>query len=82
MTHLQQKPDINNIRLNFPHDLTGHVTKSSRYPVASGGYGDIYKGTLNARGGSIDVRDCLFSHGEASKRPLDCDQDVQDVLGT
>ena len=54
--YLQQQSDINNIQSNFPHDLTGHVTKSSSFPVASGSYGDIYKGTLNIRGGLIDVR--------------------------
>ena len=66
MDHLQQQPDINDIRLNFPRDLTGHFTKFSGFPVASGSYGDIYKGSLNVRGGSIDVRHCLLSHGDTS----------------
>ena len=57
----EQNTDINNIQSNFPHDLTGHVIRSSGLPNASGSYGDIYKGTLNVRGGSIDVCHCLFS---------------------
>ena len=71
--------DINNILSNFPHDLTGHVTKSSGFPVASGSYADVYKGTLNLRGGAIEVRHCLFSCRE-TKQLLDCHKDMQDVL--
>ena len=71
--------DIDNIQSNFPHDLTGHVTKSSGFPVASGSYGDIYKGTLNVGGGLIDVRHCLSSQ-EETKQQLGCDQDTQDLL--
>ena len=66
--HLPPKTDekeknavINNIQSDFPHDLTGHVVKSSGAPNASGSYGDIYKGTLDVRGGLIDVRRYLFS---------------------
>ena len=47
---------MDDIRSNFPHDLTGHVTRSSKYPFASGSYGDIYRGKFNMRGKSIDVR--------------------------
>ena len=57
----ERNTDINNIQSNFPHDLTGHVIKSSSLPNASGSYGDIYKGTLNVGGGLIDVCHCLFS---------------------
>ena len=57
----ERNTDINNIQSNFPRDLTGRVTKSSSFPVASGGYGDIHKGTLNVRGESIDVHHCLLS---------------------
>ena len=54
--------DINIIQSHSPpHDLTGHATKSSSFPVASGSYGDIYKGTLNVRGESIEVCHCLSS---------------------
>ena len=79
MNYLQQQSDINNIQSNFPHDLTGHVMKSGTFPIASGSYGNIYKGTLNVRGGLIDVCHCLSSQ-EVPKQPLDCDQDMQDVL--
>lgn len=46
---------IEDIRLNLPHDLTGHVTTSNKYPIASGGYGDVFKGRIIANGKSIDV---------------------------
>ena len=75
----ERHADINNIQSNFSHDLTGHVIKSGGFPIASGSYGDIYKGTLNVRGGSIEVRHCL-SLQEPTKLPLGCDQDIQDVL--
>ena len=71
--------DIDNIQSNFPHDLSGHVIKSSGFPIASGSYGDIYKGTLNARGGTTEVHHCLPSREETKQR-LGCDQDMQDVL--
>ena len=71
--------DTYNIQSKFPRDLTGHVTKSSGFPVASGSYGDIYKGTLNVREGSIDV--CYYlSSKEETKQSLGCGQDVQGVL--
>ena len=76
----ERNADINNVLLNFPHDLTGHVTKSGSFPVASGSYGDIYKGTLNVGGGAIEVRHCLSSQKE-TKHPLGCNEDMQDVLG-
>ena len=56
----ERSTDTYNIPSNFPYDLTGHVTKSSGFPVASGSHGDIYKGTLNVTGGSSEVRYCLF----------------------
>ena len=56
----ERNTDTYNIPSNFPYDLTGHVTKSSGFPVASGSHGDIYKGTLNVTGGSSEVRYCLF----------------------
>ena len=60
----ERNADIDNIQSNFPHDLTGHVAKSGNFPVASGSYGDIYRGTLNIRGGAIEVRHCLSSQEE------------------
>ncbi|KIJ63433.1 hypothetical protein HYDPIDRAFT_29675 [Hydnomerulius pinastri MD-312] len=47
--------DLDDIRSSFPSDLSGHVKKEGDYPVASGGYGDIYKGTFRVNGKSIDV---------------------------
>ena len=47
---------MDDIRSNFPHDLTGYVTRSSQYPFTSGSYGDIYIGKFNMRGKLIDVR--------------------------
>ena len=77
--HLYQQSDINIIQPNVPHDLTGRVTKSNAFPIASGSYGDIYKGTMNVRGRLIEVHHHPFSHGE-TEHLLGCDQDVQDVL--
>ena len=79
MNHLLQQSNINIIQSNVPHDLTGHVTKSGAFPIASGSYGDIYKGTWNVRGVLMDVCHRPFSHGD-TKHVLGCDQDVQDVL--
>ena len=76
----ERNDDINNVLSDFPDDLTGHVTKSGSFPVASGSYGDIYKGTLNVGGGAIEVRHCLSSQ-EETKQPLGCNEDMQDVLG-
>ncbi|KAF8137376.1 hypothetical protein EV363DRAFT_1394927 [Boletus edulis] len=42
---------------NFPRDLTGHVTRSSKFPFTSGGYGDIYRGKFSMSGKSIDKLD-------------------------
>ena len=47
---------VDDIRSNFPHDLTGYVTRSNKFPFASGSYGDIYRGKFNLRGNSTDVR--------------------------
>ena len=71
--------DINNTQSGIPHDLTGHITRSSGFPVALGSYGNIYQGTLNVEGGAIEVCHCLFSYRE-TKQPLDCHQDMQGVL--
>ncbi|KAN0084345.1 Protein kinase-like domain containing protein [Tylopilus felleus] len=46
---------MEDIRLNFPHDLTGFVTRSDKYPTASGSSGDIYRGKFSLRGKSIEV---------------------------
>ena len=79
MNHLYQQSDINIIQLNVPHDLTGRIMKSNAFPIASGSYGDIYKGTMNVRGRLIEVRHRPFSHGK-TEHLLGCHQDVQDVL--
>ena len=47
---------MDDIRSNAPHDLTGYVTTPGNFPLASGTYGDIYKGRLCMRGKSTDVR--------------------------
>ena len=65
--------------LNSPSDLTGQVTRSSNHPFASGGFGDIYKGSFNMRGRLIDVRHRVFCIGE-TKQSLGCNQDNQGVL--
>ena len=46
----------NRMRFHLPCDLTGQVTKSTGYPFASGGFGDVYKGNLNRQGKLIVVR--------------------------
>ena len=76
LREMQVDTPINNIQSNFPHDLTGHVTKSSGFPFASGGYGDIYRGNLNMAGESIDVR-CRFFSSAETKQLLDRNQDIQ-----
>ena len=55
---------MDDIRSNFPHDLTGHVTKSGNFPFASGSYGDIYRGKLSMRGRSTHVRHNLLTTGK------------------
>ncbi|KIJ12547.1 hypothetical protein PAXINDRAFT_101160 [Paxillus involutus ATCC 200175] len=53
---IQHAPwSLDDVRSSFPNDLTGSVKREGEYPFASGSYGDIYRGTLHARGGSIDV---------------------------
>ncbi|KAF8834608.1 WD40 repeat-like protein [Paxillus ammoniavirescens] len=58
-TRVQHLPDsawnLNDIRSNFAHDLTGHVEREGEDPFASGSFGDIYKGKLRLRGKSINV---------------------------
>ncbi|KAF9228870.1 kinase-like protein [Gyrodon lividus] len=39
----------------FANDLTSDVMRKGEYPIASGGYGDIYRGTLRRNGTSVDV---------------------------
>ncbi|KAF9232737.1 kinase-like domain-containing protein, partial [Melanogaster broomeanus] len=38
-----------------PNDLTDYVRREGDDPIASGGYGDIHRGTFRVRGRSIDV---------------------------
>ncbi|KAF8840902.1 WD40 repeat-like protein [Paxillus ammoniavirescens] len=55
----QRCPDtarnLNHIRSNFAHDLTGYVVRDGEEPITSGSFGDIYKGKLRLDGRSIDV---------------------------
>ncbi|KAF8834512.1 WD40 repeat-like protein [Paxillus ammoniavirescens] len=55
----QRYPDtarnLNHIRSNFAHDLTGYVVRDGEEPIASGSFGDIYKGKLRLDESSIDV---------------------------
>ncbi|KAN0084324.1 Protein kinase-like domain containing protein [Tylopilus felleus] len=46
---------MDDIRLNFPHDLTGYVTRSDQYAFASGSFGDVFRGMFNVRGKLIEV---------------------------
>ena len=74
---------INAIQSNLPHDLTGQVTKSSTHPLASGGFGDIYKGKLKVGGRLIDVRHCyVFFSGKLNLNyhPSGCNKDNESVL--
>ncbi|KAF9219836.1 kinase-like protein [Gyrodon lividus] len=43
------------IRSSFPNDLTGSVVREGEDAIASGSYGDVYRGTFHVRGRSIDV---------------------------
>ncbi|KAF8834514.1 WD40 repeat-like protein, partial [Paxillus ammoniavirescens] len=65
----QRGPDtarnLNHIRSNFPHDLTGCVVRDGEEPITSGGFGDIYKGKLRLDGKSIDV------HYSISPKPFE-----------
>ncbi|KAF8838106.1 kinase-like protein [Paxillus ammoniavirescens] len=47
--------NLEDIRSRFPTDLTGHVERGGEDPIASGSYGDIYKGTLRVSAKSIEV---------------------------
>ncbi|KIJ10303.1 hypothetical protein PAXINDRAFT_102054 [Paxillus involutus ATCC 200175] len=47
--------NLNDIRPNFPTDLTGYVVREGQDPFSSGGFGDIHRGTLRMSGRSIDV---------------------------
>ncbi|KAF8834181.1 WD40 repeat-like protein [Paxillus ammoniavirescens] len=47
--------NLDHIRSNFAHDLTGHVVRVGEEPITSGSFGDIYKGKLRLGGKSIDV---------------------------
>ncbi|KIJ09596.1 hypothetical protein PAXINDRAFT_102218 [Paxillus involutus ATCC 200175] len=55
----QRSPDtarnLNHIRSNFAHDLTGYVVREGDEPITSGSFGDIYRGKLRLDGKSIDV---------------------------
>ena len=52
---------MDDIRLNFPHDLTGYVTRSDQYAFASGSFGDVFRGMFNVRGKLIEVRHGLLT---------------------
>lgn len=62
-TYVKSEMDLSmeDIRRYFPLDLTGSVTKSGEHPVASGSYGDIFKGRLSANGKGTDVRCILLT---------------------
>ncbi|KAF9228982.1 WD40 repeat-like protein [Gyrodon lividus] len=47
--------NLGDIRSSFPNDLTGHVTREGEHPVASGSFGDVYRGTFRVSGRLIDV---------------------------
>ncbi|KAF8839148.1 kinase-like protein, partial [Paxillus ammoniavirescens] len=47
--------NLNDIRSKFAPDLTGHIVRDGDEPLASGSFGDIYKGTLRTSGRSIHV---------------------------
>ncbi|KAF8836692.1 kinase-like protein [Paxillus ammoniavirescens] len=47
--------NLNDIRSNFPTDLTGHVVREGEAPSSSSSFGDTYRGTLRMRGSSIQV---------------------------
>ncbi|KAF8834509.1 WD40 repeat-like protein [Paxillus ammoniavirescens] len=55
----QRYPDtarnLNHIRSNFAHDLTGYVMREGEEPITSGSFGDIYRDKLRLDGKSIDV---------------------------
>ncbi|KAF8833686.1 kinase-like protein [Paxillus ammoniavirescens] len=55
----QRYPDtarnLNHIRSNFAHDLTGYVVRDGEEPITSGSFGDIYKGKVRLDGKSVDV---------------------------
>ena len=68
---------MDDIRSNAPHDLTGYVTTPGNFPLASGTYGDIYKGRLCMRGKSTDVRHTmLFLSNKNQTVVLGRNQDV------
>ncbi|KIJ12205.1 hypothetical protein PAXINDRAFT_171345 [Paxillus involutus ATCC 200175] len=46
---------LDDIRPNFPRDLTGHVVREGGDPFASGSFGDVYRAKLRLSGRSIDV---------------------------
>lgn len=56
--------DLNQIS-EFPRDLTQYITRDGKFPVASGGCADIYKGTLHMSQAPIKVRNhrvLLYGH--------------------
>ena len=52
---------------DLPNDLTDHVTRSDSHPFTSGGFGDIYRGDLDAAGRLINVSHRPFLLGKLSK---------------
>jgi len=60
----------------FSNDLTGYATREGERPIASGSYGDIYKGTLRVSGRSINVavkaiRTYFADDGNTSRKSRD-----------
>ena len=49
------------------NDLTDHVTRSDSHPFTSGGFGDIYRGDLDAAGRLINVSHHSFLSGKLNK---------------
>ncbi|KAF9232256.1 kinase-like domain-containing protein [Melanogaster broomeanus] len=47
--------NLDDIRSSFAIDITHYVRREGNDPIASGSYGDIYRGTFRVRGRSIDV---------------------------
>ncbi|KAF8839130.1 kinase-like protein [Paxillus ammoniavirescens] len=65
--------NLNDIRSNFAHDLTGYVVQYGEHPFAYGSFGDVYRGTLCMSGRSIYVavkaiRTYLNDDGDDAKK--------------
>ncbi|KAF8835173.1 WD40 repeat-like protein [Paxillus ammoniavirescens] len=64
--------NLNDIRCNFAHNLTGYVVQEGKDPFACGSFGDIYRGKLRMNGTSIDV--AIRTYGSTND---DDDDDAQ-----